>query len=159
RDAARSQRVRGRGVATRSHGGRQGHRRGRPPPQRHGGRRHPRAGRPRRRAEEVSDPSLGLTMLGLIVAAIMMGYPTAFTLMGLGLVFGFIAFWTPGGYWWQNRIFDLVAQRTYGVRPTTRCSRCRCSSSWVTSWSARRWWIACSTACSSRSGASRLRWL
>jgi len=63
----------------------------------------------------MSDPSLGLTMLGLIVAAIMMGYPTAFTLMGLGLVFGFIAFWTPGDHWWQNRIFDLVAQRTYGV--------------------------------------------
>jgi TRAP-type mannitol/chloroaromatic compound transport system permease large subunit len=63
----------------------------------------------------MSDPSLGLTMLALIVAAIMMGYPTAFTLMGLGLVFGFIAFWTPGGHWWQNRIFDLVAQRTYGV--------------------------------------------
>jgi len=63
----------------------------------------------------VSDPSLGLTMLGLIVAAIMMGYPTAFTLMGLGLVFGFIAFWVPGAHWWQNRIFDLVAQRTYGV--------------------------------------------
>jgi TRAP-type mannitol/chloroaromatic compound transport system permease large subunit len=54
-------------------------------------------------------------MLALIVAAIMMGYPTAFTLMGLGLVFGFIAFWVPGAHWWQNRIFDLVAQRTYGV--------------------------------------------
>jgi TRAP-type mannitol/chloroaromatic compound transport system permease large subunit len=54
-------------------------------------------------------------MLGLIVVAIMMGYPTAFTLMGLGLVFGFIAFWIPGAHWWQNRIFDLVAQRTYGV--------------------------------------------
>jgi len=63
----------------------------------------------------VSDPSLGLTMLGLIVVAIMMGYPTAFTLMGLGLVFGFIAFWAPGAHWYQNRIFDLVAQRTYGV--------------------------------------------
>src|SRR5438876_2911696 len=54
-------------------------------------------------------------MLGLIVVAIMMGYPTAFTLMGLGLVFGFIAFWGPGAHWYQNRIFDLVAQRAYGV--------------------------------------------
>jgi TRAP-type mannitol/chloroaromatic compound transport system permease large subunit len=63
----------------------------------------------------VSDPSLGLTMLGLIVAAIMMGYPTAFTLMGLGMVFGFIAFWVPGAHWYDNRIFDLIAQRTYGV--------------------------------------------
>ena len=63
----------------------------------------------------MSDPSLGLTMLGLIVVAIMMGYPTAFTLMGLGMVFGFIAFWVPGGHWYENRIFDLIAQRTYGV--------------------------------------------
>jgi TRAP-type mannitol/chloroaromatic compound transport system permease large subunit len=63
----------------------------------------------------VSDPSLGLTMLGLIVLAIMMGYPTAFTLMGLGMVFGYIAFWVPGGHWYDNRIFDLIAQRTYGV--------------------------------------------
>ena len=44
----------------------------------------------------MSDPILGLTMLGLIVIAIMMGFPTAFTLMGLGMVFGFLAFWTPG---------------------------------------------------------------
>ncbi len=63
----------------------------------------------------MSDPSLGLVMLGLIVAAIMMGYPTAFTLMGLGAIFGFVAFWDPAHHWWQNRIFDLIAQRTYGV--------------------------------------------
>ena len=55
----------------------------------------------------MSDPSLGLIMLGLIVAAIMMGYPTAFTLMGLGMVFGYIAFWVPGGHWYDNRIFDF----------------------------------------------------
>jgi TRAP-type mannitol/chloroaromatic compound transport system permease large subunit len=63
----------------------------------------------------MSDPSLGLTMLGLIVIAIMMGFPTAFTLMGLGMVFGYIAFWIPGAHWYDNRIFDLIAQRTYGV--------------------------------------------
>ena len=63
----------------------------------------------------MSDPLLGLTMLGLIVVAIMMGYPTAFTLMGLGAVFGFIAFWDPNFHWWSNRVFDLIAQRTYGV--------------------------------------------
>ena len=43
----------------------------------------------------MSDPSLGLAMLGLIVVAIMMGFPTAFTLMGLGMIFGYIAFWAP----------------------------------------------------------------
>jgi TRAP-type mannitol/chloroaromatic compound transport system permease large subunit len=63
----------------------------------------------------MSDPSLGLTMLGLIVGAIMMGFPTAFTLMGLGMIFGFMAFWMPGQHWYDNRVFDLIVQRTYGV--------------------------------------------
>ncbi len=63
----------------------------------------------------MSDPYLGLTMLGLIVIAIMMGFPTAFTLMGLGMVFGYIAFWNPAQHWYDNRAFDLIVQRTYGV--------------------------------------------
>lgn len=63
----------------------------------------------------MSDPVLGLTMLGLIVVAIMMGFPTAFTLMGLGMIFGYIAFWDPAHHWWESRIFDLIVQRTYGV--------------------------------------------
>ncbi len=63
----------------------------------------------------MSDPYLGLLMLSLIVVAIMMGFPTAFTLMGLGMIFGYIAFWTPDQHWWQNRAFDLIVQRTYGV--------------------------------------------
>src|SRR3954470_7655985 len=63
----------------------------------------------------MSDPALGLTMLGLIVIAIMMGFPTAFTLMGLGMIFGYIAFLGPGLPWYDNRIFGLIVQRTYGV--------------------------------------------
>ncbi|HWP60727.1 MAG TPA: TRAP transporter large permease subunit [Candidatus Acidoferrales bacterium] len=63
----------------------------------------------------MSDPALGLTMLGLIVIAIMMGFPTAFTLMGLGMIFGYLAFWAPGQRWYDNHIFDLIVQRTYGV--------------------------------------------
>jgi TRAP-type mannitol/chloroaromatic compound transport system permease large subunit len=54
-------------------------------------------------------------MLGLIVVAIMMGFPTAFTLMGLGMIFGYLAFWVPGQHWYENRVFDLIVQRTYGV--------------------------------------------
>jgi TRAP-type mannitol/chloroaromatic compound transport system permease large subunit len=54
-------------------------------------------------------------MLGLIVAAIMMGFPTAFTLMGLGMLFGYLAFWAPGQHWYDNNIFDLMVHRTYGV--------------------------------------------
>src|SRR3972149_5564263 len=63
----------------------------------------------------MSDPALGLAMLGLIVVAIMMGFPTAFTLMGLGMLFGYLAFWNPSVPWYTNQIFDLIVQRTYGV--------------------------------------------
>ncbi len=63
----------------------------------------------------MSDPALGLLMLALIVVVIMMGFATAFTLMGLGMVFGFIAFYTPGESWIHNKVFDLMVQRTYGA--------------------------------------------
>jgi len=46
---------------------------------------------------------------------IMMGFPTAFTLMGLGMFFGWIAFHEPGQAFTDNRIFDLMVQRTYGA--------------------------------------------
>jgi TRAP-type mannitol/chloroaromatic compound transport system permease large subunit len=63
----------------------------------------------------MSDPALGLLMLTLIVIVIMMGFPTAFTLMGLGMFFGFIAFYDPSHAWLDNRVFDLMVERTYGA--------------------------------------------
>jgi TRAP-type mannitol/chloroaromatic compound transport system permease large subunit len=63
----------------------------------------------------VSDPALGLLMLSLIVVVIMLGFPTAFTLMGLGMVFGFIAFYDPSHSWADNKVFDLMVERTYGA--------------------------------------------
>jgi TRAP-type mannitol/chloroaromatic compound transport system permease large subunit len=63
----------------------------------------------------MSDPALGLLMLVLIVIVIMMGFATAFTLMGLGMMFGFIAYYDPSHPWSDNRIFDLMVQRTYGA--------------------------------------------
>jgi TRAP-type mannitol/chloroaromatic compound transport system permease large subunit len=63
----------------------------------------------------MSDPALGLTMLCLIVVVIMLGFPTAFTLMGLGMFFGFIAFYDPTHALLDNRVFDLMVQRTYGA--------------------------------------------
>src|SRR6516164_7334774 len=64
----------------------------------------------------MSDPALGLTMLALIVVVIMMGFPTAFTLMGLGIFFGYIAFYDPSHTsLLDNRVFDLMVQRTYGA--------------------------------------------
>src|SRR5260221_11518512 len=63
----------------------------------------------------MSDPALGLLMLALIVVVIMMGFPTAFTLMGLGMFFGFIAFYDPTQLFTENRVFELMVQRTYGA--------------------------------------------
>ncbi|MBS1213568.1 MAG: C4-dicarboxylate transport system permease DctM subunit, partial [Proteobacteria bacterium] len=53
---------------------------------------------------------LGLLMLGLVVGAIMLGFPTAFTLMGMGMFFGWLAFDFETG-----KILDLMVQRTFSV--------------------------------------------
>jgi len=63
----------------------------------------------------MSNAALGLTMLCLIVVVIMMGFPTAFTLMGLGMMFGFVAFYEPGASFLSNKIFTLMVQRTFGA--------------------------------------------
>ena len=63
----------------------------------------------------MSDPALGMLMLTLIVVVIMLGFPTAFTLMGLGIFFGFIAYFKSGQAWQDNLVFDLMVQRTYGA--------------------------------------------
>jgi TRAP-type mannitol/chloroaromatic compound transport system permease large subunit len=63
----------------------------------------------------MSNAALGLTMLSLIIVVILMGFPTAFTLMGLGMMFGFVAFYEPSAPWLDNRIFDLMVQRAYGA--------------------------------------------
>src|SRR5690242_7918829 len=108
RGAARAQRVCRRGIATaRDRQGRRDRRGGTPA--------RPRVGKPGRRSQAMSDPALGLLMLALIVVVIMMGFATAFTLMGLGILFGFIAFYDPSQSWADNRIFTLMVQRTYGA--------------------------------------------
>src|SRR6201997_4740154 len=63
----------------------------------------------------MSDPATGLTLLALIVVVFMMGFPTAFTLMGLGMFFGFIAFYDPTHLFTENKVFELMVQRTYGA--------------------------------------------
>ena len=63
----------------------------------------------------MSNAALGLTMLCLIIVVIMMGFPTAFTLMGLGMLFGFVAFYDPAMPWLDNKIFALMVQRAFGA--------------------------------------------
>ena len=64
---------------------------------------------------QITHPHLGMVMLGVIVAAILLGFPIAFTLIGLGILFGFVAFSRPGVPLLENPIFDNMVLRTYGV--------------------------------------------
>ncbi len=43
-------------------------------------------------ADKITNGHIGLLMLSLVVVAIMLGFPTAFTLMGMGMIFTWIAY-------------------------------------------------------------------
>jgi TRAP-type mannitol/chloroaromatic compound transport system permease large subunit len=61
---------------------------------------------------------LGLLMLGLVVVAIMLGFPTAFTLMGMGMLFAFFAYWSRSSGRSEvalQQTLDLMVQSTFGV--------------------------------------------
>ena len=58
---------------------------------------------------------LGLLMLGLIVVAIMLGFPTAFTLMGLGTMFTWFAYYSVDPSTAVRQTLDLMVQRAYWV--------------------------------------------
>jgi len=58
---------------------------------------------------------LGLLMLSLIVVAIMLGFPTAFTLMGMGVFFAWLAYYNVNPNLAVAQTLDLFVQRTYGV--------------------------------------------
>jgi TRAP-type mannitol/chloroaromatic compound transport system permease large subunit len=58
---------------------------------------------------------LGLLMLALIVVAIMLGFPTAFTLMGMGVFFAWLFYRGVDPSLAVQQVLDLMVQRTYGV--------------------------------------------
>jgi len=64
----------------------------------------------------MSGGQLGLFMLCLVVVAIMLGFPTAFTLMGMGVIFAFLAyrFQAPAPEAWRQTLM-LMVQRAYAV--------------------------------------------
>lgn len=86
----------------------------------------------------MTDPQVALMMLGLFIVFVFLGFPIAFTLMAMGIGFGYYAYYDAGrmwrGYlrldedagwleqtslWWDgyinNRIFDLFINQTYSV--------------------------------------------
>jgi TRAP-type mannitol/chloroaromatic compound transport system permease large subunit len=58
---------------------------------------------------------LGLIMLATIVVTIMLGFPTAFTLMGMGVFFAWLSYWSVNPALAIPQTLDLFVQRTYGV--------------------------------------------
>jgi tripartite ATP-independent transporter DctM subunit len=63
----------------------------------------------------MTDPQIGLSMLVLFIFIIMLGFPIAFTLMAMGVGFGYYAYYTPGQEFFNNRIFTLLVQKTFEV--------------------------------------------
>ena len=55
----------------------------------------------------MTDPQLAMVMLGIMLIIIMLGFPIAFSLLALGLFFGFYAM--------EFRIFDLMVEKTNEV--------------------------------------------
>ena len=64
---------------------------------------------------EMTNGHLGLLMLALVVVAIMLGFPTAFTLMGMGMIFAWIAYRSQNPSLAVDQTLDLMVQRTYSV--------------------------------------------
>jgi TRAP-type mannitol/chloroaromatic compound transport system permease large subunit len=64
---------------------------------------------------EMTNGHLGLLMLALIVVAIMLGFPTAFTLMGMGVFFAWLAYRSQNPDIAVSQTLDLMVQRAYAV--------------------------------------------
>ncbi len=64
---------------------------------------------------QMTNGHLGLLMLALIVVAIMLGFPTAFTLMGMGVMFAWLAYREQSPALAMQQTLDLMVQRAYSV--------------------------------------------
>src|SRR5687768_13029546 len=65
----------------------------------------------------MTDPQVGMLMLVLFLFVIMLGFPIAFSLMAMGVAFGFYAFAVPDQltHVFDNRIFTLLVQKAFEV--------------------------------------------
>jgi len=65
----------------------------------------------------MTDPQIAIMMLGIFILVIMLGFPIAFTLMAMGIGFGYYAYYDPSrmNSLLDNRVFDLFVNQTYSV--------------------------------------------
>ncbi len=65
----------------------------------------------------MTDPQVAIMMLGLFIIIVLLGFPITFTLIAMGLGFGYYAYAEPDQleHIFSNRIFDLFVQNTFSV--------------------------------------------
>jgi tripartite ATP-independent transporter DctM subunit len=65
----------------------------------------------------MTNPEVALFMMGIFLILVLLGFPIAFTLLAMGVGFGYYAYYdaTKLVSIFDNRIFDLVVQNTYSV--------------------------------------------
>ncbi len=65
----------------------------------------------------MTDPQIAIMMLGLFIVIVLLGFPIAFTLIAMGLGFGYYAYAEPDQmmHLLDNRIFNLFVQNTFSV--------------------------------------------
>jgi tripartite ATP-independent transporter DctM subunit len=65
----------------------------------------------------MTDPQIAILMLGLFIFMVLLGFPIAFTLVAMGLGFGYYAYYDElrMATIFDNRIFDLMVQNTFSV--------------------------------------------
>jgi len=65
----------------------------------------------------MTDPQIAIFMLGLFIFVVLLGFPIAFTLIAMGLGFGYYAYYDPMRMQnlFDNRIFELFVQNTFSV--------------------------------------------
>jgi tripartite ATP-independent transporter DctM subunit len=65
----------------------------------------------------MTDPQIAILMLCLFIGIVLLGFPIAFTLIAMGLGFGYYAYYDAERMQtiFDNRIFDLFVQNTFSV--------------------------------------------
>ena len=63
----------------------------------------------------MTDPQVALLMLAMLLFAILLGFPIAFTLVAMGVGFGFYAYYNPAVSVIDNNAFNLLVNQTYSV--------------------------------------------
>jgi tripartite ATP-independent transporter DctM subunit len=63
----------------------------------------------------MTDPQIAMMMLGTFIFIILLGFPIAFTLMAMGVFYGYYAYFQPDQAFFDNRVFYLLTQNTFSV--------------------------------------------